>query len=35
MNVEHHGRVEAARARDGGVEVVDLEPQEHAVADGA
>jgi hypothetical protein len=35
MNVEHDGRLEAARPRHGGVEVVDLEPEQHAIADRA
>ena len=35
MNVEQDGRLEAARTRHGGVEVVDLKPQEHAVANDA
>ncbi len=35
MNVEQGGRLELACTRHGSVEVVDLEPQEHAVADRA
>ena len=35
MNVEQDGRLELACTRHGSVEVVDLEPQEHAVADRA
>jgi hypothetical protein len=34
MNVEQDGSLEIARPGNGGVEVVDLEPQQHAVADG-
>jgi hypothetical protein len=35
VHIEHDGRLELARTRDCRVEVVDLEPQEHAIADGA
>jgi hypothetical protein len=35
VNVEQDGRADLACTRHGGVEVVELKPQEHAVGNGA